>query len=444
MANSFMAFLGLDATAFHAGMRNATGVAKAAGSEISSSLGAFAKTSLMGIGAAAGVVGMEEIIRRTLEATEHISQLSKEFRVSSETIQVWEKGAHEVGMTADDIGNALNRLKKAREKAISEGDTGAFGSFGISLYDLNNQAISTEEIMDRMRAKASEGPITDEQDVAGMELMGRSGAKVLSAMQAIHELGPIPVIADEDIRRLHEANETLEEIKRTITVKTATVLSSIPQAFRGWRDFFQGKISFSDMSQAPETGNVAAPKFDLKGRPLTQEAKKAVQEQQQHAATVQNTKNQTKQITELEKSRDDLAKKIFDNHLKTLTTIQKQAELKKEIAQHEENANLAMRIGNELLSNQERLKAEDLRGQLANSHKAERMDFTSAEKIGAFANVSALHGSMGHAESTAKNTHDTFVAVQSLLSTVKGYVIKKGDIDRRKITHEAVRGVRFD
>lgn len=439
-------------------MRHSVALSKEAGAEVKSSLGEFAKSTVMGFGAAAGIVGIGEIVKSTIEAAEHIRQLSKEFRVSTDTIQIWEKGAHMAGMTAEDIGNAMNKLKKAREDALSGSATSiktrdAFGTFGVGIDDLNDKALTTEDIMDRIRDNASGHPITDKEDAEGMVLMGRGGAKVLSAMQEIHDLGPVHMIDKEDIEKLHEADEKLREIKKDLTVGAAQILGGstkfvdrVAAGVEGVKQFFSGRMSLNESrNMLNDDHGVEAPKVDLKGRPINQGgiAKPIAEPDDRHYA-ITKVVDLNKDAKEIEKERERLALKISENHFKTLTALQRQAAIKKEIAAHEKEAISQEFQGNDLESIREKLKAEELRGQLKTDHKAERMDFSSAEKIGAFGNVSALHSAgMDHAAKTSQHTHDTFVAVKELLAAFKGYTLKKGDKSRADRTHEALHGVQF-
>ena len=151
-----------------------------------------------------------------------------------------------------------------------------------------------------------------------------------------------------------------------------------------------------------------------------------------------------KGIVELEKERDRLAEKILQNHLKEMTTLQRQVALKKEIAEHEKNADLAMRIGNERLSIDEKLKAEGLRGQLRTDHKLENIDYKSSISHGGYAGgVGSLRSAgMDHAAQTARATTDTFKAIESLIPMLKGYILDPNN-DRRRHTIEATGGVHF-
>ena len=102
------------------------------------------------------------------------------------------------------VGTALNKLKKAREGALASGNLGAFGAFGVGMGQLRDLALSTQQILEKIQESAASHQITDEQDVAGLELMEKSGAALLSAMREIKNLGPIDVIAEDDIRKMAE------------------------------------------------------------------------------------------------------------------------------------------------------------------------------------------------------------------------------------------------
>jgi hypothetical protein len=436
-----MAFLGLDASNFHAGLRHASSASKEVGGEIKSHLGEFAHSTLMNFAAAGGVLSLGEIVQKSIEAAEHIRQLSVEFRVSTDTIQIWEKGARMAGLSAEDIGNSMNKLKKAREAAIAKGDVGGFGAFGIGMDELKNTALSTEQIMDRMREAANSHPITDAEDVAGMELMGRSGAKILSAMQQIQEIGPIKLIDAESIETLHKAHEELEESKRKITIGGSWIAKlfnfTTKEKTAEWNAF---KKFIGHRIPAEEIGKEFGKEMGL----VKDDEKKLKEPEKPNSyhkvVTVDLFRDEVAAQTKLER----LAKLVFEHHLQTLTPLQREVELKKEIAEHEKKAIEYRFQGMESARASELIEAEELRGKLLSAEKKKpsdiyRMDYTASERIGSvnYAARGMFSAGMDHAASTAQHTHDTFVAVKELLQYVKGYTLNPNN-DRRKHTHDAV------
>jgi len=372
---SLMAVLGLNAKPFKDTLHDSTLAAKHFGKETASAIGEMALGAFAGFKVASLTEGM-------LEAVTRIKELSEQFRVSTDTIQLWDKAAHRVGMSAEDIGTAFNKLKKAREEAIGGGPTAgkfleAFGQFGIGMEELKNQSVSVEEIMQRIREASAMHPITTEEDVAGMELMGRSGAKVLSAMEQLHNLGPVHLIAGEDIEHIHEAELRLKSLKNEITIGFATMAGkAVPVADRfamglqGIKEFFSGRMSLNQARRIglDETGNVEAPKFDLKGRPLTERERKEIPEPEKpnvYNKVVQVQLENAKEMKEVEKIREEIAERILQNQVKQMTLSERQAFFKKQIADHERKM-IEARFGegDELTAVREELEIAKLKGEM--------------------------------------------------------------------------------
>lgn len=392
-----LAFLGLNTTPFNRNLRQATRDAKRAGKEFGEAFGELAASKL---GAVGGAYAITSLIDKTIESVNHIKELSEQFRVSTDTIQLWDRAAARVGMTAEDIGNAFNRLKKAREGAITKDDVGSFGAFGIGMEELKNQALSTQDIMDKMR-EASEGhPITDSEDVAGMALMGRSGAKVLSAMEQLNALGPVHLIPKEDIDNLHEASERIKELNRDIQAGVAimagtgmNILDRITTGAVGFTEFMSGRMSFNQARRIGLDENVPAPEFDLKGRPLANhERTEAEKEGEAHVYRITKTVNLNKDLKEIEKLREELAKRIAENQLKGMTATERAAEFERQITEHKRKA-IEYRYGegDEVKALEEDLESERLRGQLGDlkdkthsKYKYHAPDSNDRVRIGAY------------------------------------------------------------
>ena len=370
---SLLAVLGLSTTPFNRNLVQARQDAKRAGGEIGNALGEVIGSKLP---VALSGAGIATLIEKTLEAAERFHALSAEFRVSTDTVQVWDKAARQVGMTAEDIGNAFNRLKKAREGAITKGDVGGFGAFGIGMSELKYQALSMQQIMEKIRASATSHPITDQEDVAGMELMGRSGAKLLSVLQKVHELGPIPLISKENLDTLHEANEAIEEAGRRATIATGQTLgfmgrlSQMPGVGLGW---FSKKMG--DMFEATKgaiTGTMdpmSAAKLMLGiGNDDKGVARKKTEEGGIYRLT--KTVDLHKDAAEIEKLKAQLAEKILQNQLKGMTVAERRAKIEELIADHmKKSVEFEFGEGDDKKALEEKIEAENLRGELERQDK---------------------------------------------------------------------------
>jgi hypothetical protein len=373
---SLLATLGLNTTPFKRNLVQSTMDAKHAGREFAEAFGELAANKL---GAVGGAYAITSLIEKTVETVDHIKELSEQFRVSTDTIQLWDRAAARVGMTADDIGNAFNRLKKAREGAVAKGDVGGFGAFGISMEELKNSALSTEDIMSKIRAASEGHPITDAEDVAGMELMGRSGAKVLSAMEQLSNLGPVHLIPKEDIDNLHEANERIKELNRDFQAGTAIAAGfglKLTNKLGDLVEFFKGTLSLKEALN-PEAADkpVPAPDFDLKGRPLKIHGE-ATKDEEARIYRVTKTVNLNKDLAEVEKLRDELAKRIAENQLKGMSATERIAELERQITEHKRKfIEFRFGEGDEKQALEEDLEAERLRGQLTDLQDKQKSKF---------------------------------------------------------------------
>jgi hypothetical protein len=370
---SLMAILGLDASSFQAKLTHSQRYASEVGKSIGESLMHPMKEAL-----GAFAVGM--VIKGAFEAADHIKNLSREFRVSAETIQEWDIAARRVGMTAEDIGNALNRLKRARDKAVSSGSLGGFAEFQVPMAALKDATITTEQVLERMIEVAGGENITDAQDVAGMELMGKSGAKILSAFQALHDLGPVTLLKDEEVEKMHEAVEGFEELKRqaaSLAGKAYIAATAAPKSL--WQTikdlvhyglggkeeavFGAGQLASDGMTVVSETGG------DKLHGPVSESMS-------------------AEKILEMRRLQAEIAEKIFQNSLKTLSAEEKRAQINAEIAKHMKASEKAFENADWIEGYKEKLKAEELRGELAgvtSPHRRLHPDANALQKIGAYA-----------------------------------------------------------
>lgn len=382
---TLMAILGLNAKPFNDTLHDSSLAAKRFGRETASSIGELALGAFAGFSAASMVEQMVGVATR-------VKELSELFHVSTDTIQMWDKAAIRVGLTAEDVGNAMNRLKKAREAAISKGEVGGFGVFGLGMADIKNQALDAEGILMRMREAAAGHPLTDQEDVAGMELMGKSGAKILSVMEQLNNLGPVHLIPKDDIDNIHEAELRLRDLKNELTIGTAKIVGETVPAFdklarriSAIGEFMGGKSSFSEMinrgwKMGADVPNIPAPTTDLKGRPLTgPKAQPAAESGLSFSRTT--TVDLNKDAAEIEKLRTQLAEKILQNQMKSMTAAERELEIKKQIAEHEKKA-MEFRFGegDEKKALLEDLEVQKLKGEMATkkaSHQKEEGDSLS-------------------------------------------------------------------
>ncbi len=402
MVASMMATMGLNWSSFRTGAEAAKSHAGKIGSEIKSSLGEMASN-------AAGGFMLGSIIEGVPEAIGHIKDLSEQFRVSTDTVQRWQIAGGKVGLTAEDIGKAFLQLKRKREEAIEKNSVGDFGKFGMGMETLKDSTKEATDLMAMMGQAGLDHPLTDSEQVAAIELMGKAGSKTFAALQELQSLGPVKLIAQEDIEKLDAAEKRITEMKRILTVGAATGAAAAMPIFDklgSWlgaaSGFMSGDLSLNQAKQVGQEkdSNISAPQFDLKGRPLNgpkaqpvpevPEAPKGNSYSVVQARSDKERAEISKDILETEKLRDQIAEKIEKNRQKALSGEERIAELKKQIAEHEKNAISEEFGGSEKESLKEKLKAEELRGEMdsisAKKFKVIGGDLTANQRIGAYAN----------------------------------------------------------
>lgn len=374
---SLLAILGLDAASFQQKLSEAQKLAGTTGQSMASSLSGPIKGAL-------GAFAAGALIKGAFETADRIKTLSNEYRQSAETIQKWDIAARRAGMSAEDMGNALNRLKKARQEAVSGGKLGGFGEFQVPMEALKDASITTEQILERMIEVAGGANITDAQDVAGMELMGKSGARLLSAFQELHDLGPVSLLKDDEVERMHEAIEGFENLKRSaasLAGKGFIGATAAPKSL--WetvKDLWRYASPFGGRPHGPVFGEGQAA-----GEGMTVVSETGPDKL--HGPVVQGMT--VEQQKEWQRLQLEVSEKIFQNNLKTLTTEERRAQLNKQIAEHMKASEKAWEDADWIKAEQERLKAENLRGELllvkdSTAGKKVHADVNALQKIGAY------------------------------------------------------------
>lgn len=410
---SLLAVLGLDASSFKAKLQESQKIAGQAGQRMGASLMGPLKEAL-------GAFALGVVIRDAFTAADRMKNLSREFKVSTETVQEWDIAARRVGMTAEDMGNALNKLKKARAGAVASGDLGGFREFLIPMEALKDATISTEQVLERMIEVAGGSSITEAQDVAGMELMGKSGARILSAFTELHDLGPVTLLKDDEIDKMHEAIEGFEELKRQAgslagkgyigaTAAPASLWQTVKDLWnygrgggRGGPRFGEGQAWNEGMTVTGETGP-----DKLHGQ-----------------VALGMTVNQ---VTQMKRVQLDIEEKIAQNAMKTMTAEQRRAALNADISKHLKASEKAFEDAEWLKGYEEQLKAEQLRGELLaiKDPRAANRTVNALQTIGAYAAESPHEAQMLGAT----------VRSEGHLREIKDYLVRKdGKTTNRGVT----------
>jgi len=365
-----MATLGLDRSSFQANLLKSQNYARQAGQGMASALTRPLQNAMAAFGA--GI-----LLRGAFEMAGRIKDVAEQFRISTDTMQRWDIAAKEVGMTAEDIGNALNRVKKARSEAVEKGVLGGFAEFGISMEALRNSTLTTEQVLERMVEVAGGGRIKDAQDVAGMELMGKSGARILSAFEQLHKLGPVSLMKPNQVEEMDQALKGYEKLLRLSKTFVGGSFTGWSLLFNHLKDEVVTSWREKVLSGAPGR-NAPRGSGPRPGGATTDTPWSPV---------VEVMSEQSK--TEMRRVQLQIAEKIFQNSLKTMSAEEKRAQLNAEIAKHLKASETAFENADWLKGYEEKLKAEELRSGLLGGKgdpmKQMHADRNALQRIGAYA-----------------------------------------------------------
>jgi hypothetical protein len=249
---------------------------------------------------------------------------------------------------------------------------------------LKDKTITTEQIMERLLNVTGGGQsITDEQDVAGMELMARSGAKILSAMQELKTMGPINMLTSEQVEQISQAEHSWEAMVRNAKILAGKGIFAFTVAAPE-----VGKTVWERIKEAFGGGKPSGSVFGVGAREEMEAWGAATNPQA--ALTKPETKAAKKADAELERLQEQLSERIFQNSLKTMTVDQKRVALQKEMLDHLKLADYLMENGFEKGALEEQLKAAGLAGELAGlkggaTRGGTKLDVNSLQRIGAYA-----------------------------------------------------------
>jgi len=396
---SLIATLGLEASAFQAGLNHAASAAQHAGHEIGEHLGEHLTGALAG---AASVGAMEEIIHRTVEYGEHVSDLSQRLGISTDAVQAWDYALKLNGSTIDSAAGFFEKLGAARTKALRGGDEQiqSFKKLGVSIEDLKNQRI--EDIGKRIAEAFESG---DPQKLIGdLKRVGGKGAgEMVAAFRAgfaelLDEARSAGTIIDANvIDKLKEFGDSSKRIGAQflagIAPALATVGNLLEKAWQGWNAGMRVAVGFATggvqgakdllkeyQDQIRETEKAAEARAEKRREPLTgggdeEESKHERQEEIRHAEKILRLKEELVKLQE----QNDLRELSKQEQIQELLRRRKEIiESADESEQGQLEAQVEAAKIDSQLQNLRKVKAEPDRD-------VKRPDVNSLQKIGAFA-----------------------------------------------------------
>ncbi len=147
---------------------------------VSSKFNSFVTEAAKGLGIMAGLgYGFFRLIKGSVDFGGAIQDTADRLEVSTNSLQVWQYAAQQVGVSAEGVEKSLNKFSKAiGDAANNEGDgVGIFRGMGISLRKANGDIRSMEELLPEFADQFSkiENPIT--RNAIAIRVFGKEGGK---------------------------------------------------------------------------------------------------------------------------------------------------------------------------------------------------------------------------------------------------------------------------
>lgn len=169
-------------------------------------------------GAVAGLAGMAV---NAAKSADDLNTMSKQTGLSTESLQKMQYAADRIDVSVEDIAGAAEKMKgkiKSSEKS--------FEALGVSVRDANGNYRETEEIFQDV-VKAIGGIENEtERDIAAMDIFGKSASNLAGLLddggEALRTLGQEAIdkgliIPQEDLDKANELNDTLDELRATLS-----------------------------------------------------------------------------------------------------------------------------------------------------------------------------------------------------------------------------------
>jgi hypothetical protein len=213
MGTEIRAKIGLDSTDFEAGI-----------SRVMSSLGNLTP-ALAGIGTIGGITMLSNSV---MEFARNIEVASEATGITTEALQRLDGAGEAVGVSTEKVNSALEKLFVSFGKA-EEGDKKleeAFRNLGISAEDIANGGALVKLAEDLGNAADRAKTLADIQEVLGKQY--RQILPMLTDADRLKSnMANTPIVSNEDLKRLHEADMFFSRWGHRFEIGAADVLGSI-------------------------------------------------------------------------------------------------------------------------------------------------------------------------------------------------------------------------
>jgi len=150
-------------------------------------VGANVSKALIGVTAAAA--GFGYAVKGILDSAAALFDAADTIGISVQSLQVFQKAAGEVGVSAEELNSSLMKMNANIGEALIKGSGGAADALkrmGISLDQINGMKPDAQ--FELIAKRLSEIPNQAERSALAMDLFGKQGAKVLKIAEGLDEM----------------------------------------------------------------------------------------------------------------------------------------------------------------------------------------------------------------------------------------------------------------
>ena len=213
--------LGLDGSAFRAGLDKAKAGVASLRSSIGSGIGSQ-------VGGMLGVAAIVAYAKSTVDLGGKISDTSARLGISAEELQRWTFAATQTGASAEDITGFFEKLAVAKAKALA-GDKAAIASFkalGVSMDDLKKKKVADLAVQ---VGKTMQSGNVEDLLPSLREVGGRGVGALIPAFKSDFEnvMASAPVMSNEAVAKMDDAGDKIDEAMLRLRVPMAELLAAL-------------------------------------------------------------------------------------------------------------------------------------------------------------------------------------------------------------------------
>jgi hypothetical protein len=284
------------------------------------------------------VEGMHSLI----EQFSHIQDISEKLGTSAESLQRMGAAAKLAGLDMEGLVKAMQKGTRNAVEALKGNEelAGAFEDLGIDAKEFANAA-PEEQLIKLAEGYEKSGQNAETLD-AIMKTLGKSGADIIPLLrkgpEALREeLDSASVASNETVANLKEAGDTMEKVWMKVKAAAATSLNWMIEHVKALGTGIAAIVAYvSNLTNGFEAASEAMDKVyddaaELQFEEKQQKEAEAKNKKPVDTDALDGLKEAKKQAEELQKLKDENAKKEHEAYMRSLDLLERKAELEREI-----------------------------------------------------------------------------------------------------------------